>query len=100
MRIDGKFHLVITKVHQAATQQSFNKFWVKALPNLNFAQPVNVFLAVERDAVDAKKWKQDNNPAKAAVILWYLNSSLLGLKDMILDNILIRGFHKFGDVRL
>jgi hypothetical protein len=71
VRIDGKFHLMITKVHEAATQQSFDKFWVKALANLNFAQPFNVFLAVERDTVDAKKWKQDNYPAKAAVILWY-----------------------------
>ena len=71
VRIDGKFHLMITKVQEAATQQSFNKFWVKALTNLHFAQPVNVFLAVERDAVDAKKWKQDNYPAKAAVILWH-----------------------------
>ena len=62
---------MITKVHEVATQQSFNKFWVKTLTNLDFAQPVNVFLAVERDTVDAKKWKQDNYQAKAAVILWY-----------------------------
>jgi len=62
---------MITKEHEAATQQSFYEFWVKTLTNLNFAQPINVFLAVERDTVDAEKWKQDNNPAKAAVILWY-----------------------------